>query len=271
MRRSGAMMTDEEARRVLGVGLRATAGELREARRRLLLEYHPDHNPGREAWAARATRGVLEAFARLAERPTPPAAPPPHSAPQAAPADRLREFLDRQRAARQGPATEAPRTRPATAAAPRRQTTMAASPEVPFVLFSVDSRVFALPVSSVVEVVRAEVGGLSDQARSTNAHPFVVGRMRFRDAQIPVVDLSAALGLEASSSGCDHVVVVDWRSARLGVAVSRVHEVTQVRPSAIEPPPPELAQMRGCVRGVFARGTETVYVPHLEALVALGA
>lgn len=268
-------MTEDEARRVLGVGPRATIDELREARRRLLLKYHPDHNPGRQAWAARATRAVLEAFTRLADRPAPLQPPPGPSAPRAAQVERLRELLDRQRAARKAPgsgdarASAAPRS--VTTAPPRRQTTLATTPEVPFVLFSVDSRVFALPVSSVVEVVRADVECFSDESRPARTHPFVVGRMRFRDAQIPVVDLSGALGLEASGSACDHVVVVDWRSARLGVAVSRVHEVTRVRPSAIEPPPPELAQMRGCVRGVFARGTETVYVPHLEALVALGA
>jgi len=257
-------LTLEECRRALGAGRDATLEELKEARRRLLLRYHPDHNPDRVEWAEQQTRRILEAYDRLSTRVAPPADLP--GSPSVG-VDRLRRIVQRRAEARTAAARG---TRPGGPGASHSSSGRPpAATEVPFVLFGARDKTFALPISSVVEVVQADFERVDVTLSREPRHPSVVGRLRFRDTFIPVIDLSFALDMGPLNDDCHHVVVVDARGARVAVAVERVREVTSVRPSAIEPPAPDIGRLGDCVRGVFARHGEVVYVPHVEALAAL--
>ncbi len=51
--------------RVLGVKQDATAVKIKAAFRAKAMLYHPDHNPGKEAWANKKLTGILEAYETL--------------------------------------------------------------------------------------------------------------------------------------------------------------------------------------------------------------
>jgi outer membrane protein assembly factor BamB len=61
-------MTLDECRAILEVAPDANLTAIRQARRKLLLRYHPDHNRGREEWATEHTQRVLEAYHILTDR-----------------------------------------------------------------------------------------------------------------------------------------------------------------------------------------------------------
>jgi len=58
----------DECRAILEVAPDANLTAIRQARRKLLLRYHPDHNRGREEWATEHTQRVLEAYRIFTDR-----------------------------------------------------------------------------------------------------------------------------------------------------------------------------------------------------------
>ena len=52
---------------VLGVSRDATEEEIKEAFRKLAMQYHPDHNPGREQWANEKFKQINEAYEVLSD------------------------------------------------------------------------------------------------------------------------------------------------------------------------------------------------------------
>lgn len=264
-------MTRHECLSLLQVDVGVSLDDLREARRRMLLRYHPDHNPGREPWAATQVRLVLEAYEVLRKGGTGPAqaprgsqrsaAEPERRAATAPPAareqggatvgDRLREMVERKRQENES-----------------RKATRSVIPEVAFILFTARDLVFGLPVGHVVEIVQRRSDSITPVAGG-RSHPGYLGRMNYRDTIVPVVDLAEALEIGGDDPGIAHVVVVDAHGARMGLAVSKVREVTAVRPSAIEPPRASVTKHRQCLRGVFVRDGEDIYIPDVDAMVGL--
>ena len=52
---------------VLGVPRNASDGEIKKAYRKLAMQYHPDHNPGKEEWANEKFKEINEAYAVLGD------------------------------------------------------------------------------------------------------------------------------------------------------------------------------------------------------------
>jgi len=48
--------------RVLAIKRGASGQEVKAAFRQLVMRYHPDHNPGREAWAGKRLQGIIQAY-----------------------------------------------------------------------------------------------------------------------------------------------------------------------------------------------------------------
>jgi len=53
--------------RVLGVRRRATTTEIKAAFRKKAQQYHPDHNPGKEEWANKRLKAIVEAYELLCD------------------------------------------------------------------------------------------------------------------------------------------------------------------------------------------------------------
>jgi curved DNA-binding protein CbpA len=53
--------------KVLGIKRDATAARIKAAFRARVMRYHPDHNPGREAWANKKLKSILEAYEILGD------------------------------------------------------------------------------------------------------------------------------------------------------------------------------------------------------------
>jgi len=52
---------------ILGVPRNATNQQIKKAYRQLAMQYHPDRNPGKEAWANEKFKGINEAFSVLGD------------------------------------------------------------------------------------------------------------------------------------------------------------------------------------------------------------
>lgn len=63
----GAAVT-KDYYQILGVPRNASPEEIKRAYRKLAMQYHPDHNPGREKWAHDRFKEINEAFAVLGDQ-----------------------------------------------------------------------------------------------------------------------------------------------------------------------------------------------------------
>ncbi len=67
--------------------------------------------------------------------------------------------------------------------------------------------------------------------------PHLLGMILLRGEMVPVVDVSAALGLSLSPGGARPILVTGLGGARVGVAADAVHEVMEVPAEALRPAP----------------------------------
>jgi purine-binding chemotaxis protein CheW len=67
--------------------------------------------------------------------------------------------------------------------------------------------------------------------------PHLLGMILLRGEMVPVVDVSAALGLSLSPGGARPILVAGVGGARVGVAADAVHEVMEVPAEALRPAP----------------------------------
>lgn len=85
--------------------------------------------------------------------------------------------------------------------------------------------------------------------------PHVLGVLMLRGEMVPVMDVSAALGLALSRERTPAILVVGMGGGRVGVAVESVHEVLEVPADALRPAPHTGGDRDAYVVGV-ARMTE---------------
>jgi DnaJ-class molecular chaperone len=56
------MAASRDYYKVLAVKRDATAPQIKAAFRKKAMRYHPDHNPGKEAWANKKLQGIIQAY-----------------------------------------------------------------------------------------------------------------------------------------------------------------------------------------------------------------
>ena len=105
-----------------------------------------------------------------------------------------------------------------------------------WVTFALAGETFALPVSSVLEILR--VAGIT---RVPHAPRVVRGVTNMRGKVLPVVDLRVRLGIEAAEiMPQSRILVAASRGRLLGLLVDAVRQVDRIDRIAVQPPPPDV-------------------------------
>jgi DnaJ-class molecular chaperone len=61
------MAASKDYYQILAVKREATARQLKAAFRKKAMRYHPDHNPGKEDWANKKLRSIIESYETLSD------------------------------------------------------------------------------------------------------------------------------------------------------------------------------------------------------------
>lgn len=106
-----------------------------------------------------------------------------------------------------------------------------------YLTFRVSTELFSLNVSSVQEVL-----DLPNITRVPRVPEFIRGVINLRGSVVPVIDLSAKLGMDKIVDGEDTSIVVaevelEGEIVVMGLLCDAVDEVIELYPHEIEPPP----------------------------------
>ena len=118
---------------------------------------------------------------------------------------------------------------------------VAAINERALLAFRVAGQHFALPLESVVEVLKLPVD-VTDLPRSEATS---VGMITLREEVLPLVSLAALLGLSSDPKGRRHIVIMRLAEARIGLVSDTMHGVVRVPETSIEPVPAILQRGAG--------------------------
>jgi len=131
-------------------------------------------------------------------------------------------------------------------------------------VFSLDERLFALPLSNVVQVLRAvEVTPLPQ------APAVICGVVNVRGEVIPVVNLRQRLGLpEKALALGDQLLVAQGRRRRLGLLVDGSVGVSECRAPDFMPIE-ALIPGTSCLAGILKSAQGMILVHDLDALLSL--
>ncbi len=146
------------------------------------------------------------------------------------------------------------------------QTPSSDTPSTPFecVTFSSGDQVFCLEITQIREIRR-----WSPVTALPHAPGDVLGVMNLRGAVIPIIDLSARLGLGPTAQNDRNVVIVaQGKTNSSGLLVESVSEILAVGTDAIQETPDIKSELtRGYVGGVIALDDEMIRVLNLDNLL----
>jgi purine-binding chemotaxis protein CheW len=110
----------------------------------------------------------------------------------------------------------------------------------PWVAFVLAGEWYALPVGAVQEIIR-----VAEITRVPDAPAVVRGVVNLRGRVLPVVDLRLRLGLPPIDLDVTRrILVLPARGRWIGVLVDSVSSIERIRPSEIQPVPPDLLTLR---------------------------
>jgi purine-binding chemotaxis protein CheW len=147
-----------------------------------------------------------------------------------------------------------------------------------YITFKLGDELFAINVSRVREVL-----DLSLITKVPTAPSYMRGVVNVRGTAIPVVDLRLKFGLPRATDSVNTRIIVlelevDGEGAVLGGLADSVHEVIELEPSQITPPPTLATRWRSdFIQGMGRRGDEFIIILDINAvfstdeLLAVGA
>ena len=141
-----------------------------------------------------------------------------------------------------------------------------------YITFRLGNELFAIDVASVREVL-----DLTQITHVPTAPPYMRGVVNVRGSAIPVVDLRQKFGLSvANDTPITRILVlelqIDGEQAVLGGIADSVHEVIELEPSQIAPPPTIAMRWRSeFIQGMGKRGDEFIIVLDINAVFASDA
>ncbi|MBE0505178.1 MAG: chemotaxis protein CheW [Marinospirillum sp.] len=101
-----------------------------------------------------------------------------------------------------------------------------------YVTFALARESFALPMQSVLEIVR-----YPEPVHVPLTHPCLLGVANLRGSVVPIIDLRGLLGLEQKPlNDASRLLVIALQGAQLGLVVDHVERVMELNPEHIEPP-----------------------------------
>ena len=128
-------------------------------------------------------------------------------------------------------------------------------------LFAVGTNVCGCDIGSVREIV-----ALRPTTRLPGAPAYVSGLVNLRGSIITVIDLAARLGDGAMTSPDGSVILAEWGSRMVGLAVDDVRDVQPLPPERMDGSAGDLAR-GGIVRGLGHLDDGVVIVLDVETLV----
>lgn len=138
-----------------------------------------------------------------------------------------------------------------------------------YMTFKLGNELFAINVAQVREVLE-----VSTITRVPTAPDYMRGVVNVRGKAIPVVDLRLRFGLAATKDTVSTRVIVmelqlDGETAVLGGVADSVHEVIELDPSKINPPPRIAMRWRtDFIQGMGQRGEEFIIILDVNAVFA---
>ena len=139
-----------------------------------------------------------------------------------------------------------------------------------YITFKLGQEMFAINVAQVREVLE-----LPQITKVPSAPDYMRGVVNVRGKAIPVVDLRLKFGLAQAADTVNTRVVVmelgiDGESTVVGGIADSVHEVIELEPGQIEPPPSLAMRWRTeLIRGMGRRGDQFIIILDISAVFSL--
>jgi purine-binding chemotaxis protein CheW len=140
-----------------------------------------------------------------------------------------------------------------------------------YITFRLGDELFAVNVAQVREVL-----DLTLITKVPTAPAYMRGVVNVRGSAIPVVDLRQRFGLSASAETVNTRILVlelaiDGEQAVLGGIADSVHEVIELEPAQIAPPPTIAMRWRSeFIQGMGKRGDEFIILLDINAVFTAG-
>jgi purine-binding chemotaxis protein CheW len=141
-----------------------------------------------------------------------------------------------------------------------------------YITFKLGNELFAINVEQVREVLE-----LSLITRVPSAPPYMRGVVNVRGKAVPVADLRLKFGLPPSSDPVNSRIVVmelelDGETTVVGGIADSVHEVIELEPGQINPPPKIAMRWRTeLIRGMGRRGDQFIIILDINQVFASDA
>ncbi|WP_331373277.1 chemotaxis protein CheW [Sinorhizobium chiapasense] len=131
------------------------------------------------------------------------------------------------------------------------------------IAFRVGDQEFCVNIMAV-----REIRGWTRATRMPHAPSYVLGVINLRGAVLPIVDLSARLGMKPAEPTVRHVIIVaQVKSQMVGLLVDAVSDILTVRDEEIQPTPDISSEFeKSFARGVLAIEGRMICLVELEAV-----
>jgi purine-binding chemotaxis protein CheW len=140
-----------------------------------------------------------------------------------------------------------------------------------YLTFMLSGEIFAIGILSIKEII--EYGNLTEVPRMPL---FIRGVINLRGAVVPVIDLGARFGKQATAISrrtCIVIIEVEHEDEQqvVGVMVDAVNEVLDIQANEIEPPPTFGAKIRtDFIRGMGKVDGKFVIILNVDHVLSLG-
>ena len=136
---------------------------------------------------------------------------------------------------------------------------------IQLVTFNIADEVFGMDILKVQEIIR-----MTEITRVPNSFEYVVGVINLRGKIIPIINLRRRLGMPRIDNTTDsRIIVVEHNDVVIGLVVDMVNQVTQVKESLAEPPPPMVGGVdSGFITSIYNLKDRIIIYLDLTAVIA---